>query len=194
MDLKNHPCFNKEAHKTFGRVHLQVAPRCNIQCRFCNRKFDCVSESRPGVTSGVLKPEQAMIYLKEVFNARQNISVVGLAGPGDPFANPEETLETLSRVRETYPDMILCVATNGLNLSPYVDDLARLKVSHVTVTVNAVDTKISEKIYSWIRYNKRVMRAEQGAVTLLHNQIEAIRGLKKHGVDREGKHHNPAGD
>jgi nitrogen fixation protein NifB len=182
MDLKNHPCFNKEAHKTFGRVHLPVAPRCNIQCRFCNRKFDCVSESRPGVTSGVLKPEQAMIYLKEVFTARQNISVVGLAGPGDPFANPEETLETLTRVRETYPDMILCVATNGLNLSPYVDDLARLKVSHVTVTVNAVDTKISEKIYSWIRYNKRVMRAEQGVATLLNNQIEGIMGLKKLGL------------
>jgi nitrogen fixation protein NifB len=182
MDLKNHPCFNKEAHKTFGRVHLPVAPRCNIQCRFCNRKFDCVSESRPGVTSGVLKPEQAMIYLNEVFNAKQNISVVGLAGPGDPFANPEETLETLTMVRETYPDMILCVATNGLNLSPYVDELARLKVSHVTVTVNAVDTKISEKIYSWIRYKKRVMRAEQGAVTLLNNQIEAIRGLKQLGL------------
>lgn len=182
MDLNNHPCFNKEAHKTFGRVHLPVAPRCNVQCRFCNRKFDCVSESRPGVTSGVLKPEQAMFYLEEVFNTKKNLSVVGIAGPGDPFANPEETLETLSRVRETYPDMILCVATNGLNLSPYVNDLAQLKVSHVTVTVNAVDTKISEKIYSWIRYNKRVMRAEQGAVTLLHNQLEGISGLKQRGV------------
>jgi nitrogen fixation protein NifB len=182
MNLKNHPCFNREAHKTFGRVHLPVAPRCNIQCRFCNRKFDCVSESRPGVTSGVLKPEQAMFYLEEVFNAKKNISVVGIAGPGDPFANPEDTLETLSRVRETYPDMILCVATNGLNLSPYVDDLARLKVSHVTVTVNAVDTKISEKIYSWIRYNKRVMRAEQGAAALLNNQLEGIRGLKQRGL------------
>ena len=182
MNLDNHPCFNREAHKTFGRVHLPVAPRCNIQCRFCNRKFDCVSESRPGVTSGLLKPEQAMFYLEEVFNAKRNISVVGIAGPGDPFANPEETLETLSRVRETYPEMILCVATNGLNLSPYVDDLARLKVSHVTITVNAVDTKISEKIYSWIRYKKRVMRAEQGAATLLNNQLKAIRGLKQLGL------------
>ncbi len=182
MDLKNHPCFNIEAHKTFGRVHLPVAPRCNIQCRFCNRKFDCVIESRPGVTSSILKPEQALIYLEKVFNMKGNISVVGIAGPGDPFANPEETLDTLRRVRESYPDIILCIATNGLNLSPYASDLAHLKVSHVTLTINAIDTKISEKIYSWVRYNKRVMRSEQGAIILLHNQIEAIQKLKQLGM------------
>jgi nitrogen fixation protein NifB len=139
MNLDNHPCFNKSAHKSYGRVHLPVAPRCNVQCKFCNRKFDCVNESRPGVTSGILTPYQAMIYLDKVFAEKKNISVVGNAGPGDPFANPDETLETLKRVRETCPDMLLCLATNGLNLAPHVDALAKLKVSHVTVTVNAVD-------------------------------------------------------
>lgn len=178
MNLDNHPCFNKNAHKDFGRVHLPVAPRCNVQCKFCNRKFDCVNESRPGVTSGILTPYQSMIYLEKVFAEKKNISVVGIAGPGDPFANPDETLETLRRVRETYPDMILCVATNGLNLAPYVDAMAELKVSHVTVTVNAVDPAIGARIYSWIRHNKRVMRAEKGAEILLANQMDAIEKLK----------------
>ena len=99
-----------KAHKSFGRVHLPVAPRCNVQCKICNRKFDCVNESRPGVTSGILTPYQSMVYLEKVFAGKKNISVVGIAGPGDPFANSEETLDTLKRVRETYPDMILCVA------------------------------------------------------------------------------------
>jgi nitrogen fixation protein NifB len=98
MNLDNHPCFNPGACKSFGRVHLPVAPRCNIQCKFCNRKFDCVNETRPGVTSAVLSPGQAMVYMEEVFAQKGNISVVGIAGPGDPFANPEVTLETLSRV------------------------------------------------------------------------------------------------
>lgn len=178
MNLENHPCFNVKAHRRFGRVHLPVAPRCNIQCKFCNRKFDCVNESRPGVTSGLLSPDQAMMYLEEVFNQKQNIAVVGIAGPGDPFANPEETLETLRLVRKRYPQMMLCVASNGLNLSPYLDDLKRLAVSHVTVTVNAVDPRIGEKIYAWVRYGKRVIRAEKGARILLENQLDAIRGLK----------------
>ena len=182
MNLDNHPCFNVKAHKSFGRVHLPVAPRCNVQCKFCNRKFDCVNESRPGVTSGILTPYQAMVYLEKVFAEKKNISVVGIAGPGDPFANPEETLDTLRRVRETYPDMILCVATNGLNLAPHVDALAELKVSHVTVTVNAVDPAIGAKIYAWVRYNRRVMRAEKGAEILLANQMDAIEKLKASGI------------
>lgn len=182
MNLNNHPCFNKKAHHQFGRVHLPVAPRCNIQCRFCNRQFDCVNESRPGVTSAVLSPPQAMVYLEEVLRQKPNTSVVGIAGPGDPFANAAQTLETCRRVRERYPDMMLCLATNGLNVTPYLDELADLKVSHVTVTVNAVDPRISAKIYSWMRIDKRVMRAQQGAKILLDRQLEAIKGLKARGI------------
>jgi nitrogen fixation protein NifB len=182
MNLDHHPCFNKKAHHRFGRVHLPVAPRCNIQCRFCNRQFDCVNESRPGVTSAVLSPAQAMVYLEEVLRQKPDISVVGIAGPGDPFANPTQTLETCRRVRERYPDMMLCVATNGLNVSSYLDELADLKVSHVTVTVNAVDPRIGAKIYSWMRIGKRVMRAEQGVEILLDRQLAAIKGLKERGI------------
>jgi nitrogen fixation protein NifB len=182
MNLDNHPCFNPGACKSFGRVHLPVAPRCNIQCKFCNRQFDCVNETRPGVTSAVLSPGQAMVYLEEAFNRKGNIAVVGIAGPGDPFANSKETLETLSRVRARYPDVMLCVATNGLNLSPHIAELARLKVSHVTVTVNAVDPAIGARIYSWMRVGKRVVRAEAGAAVLLERQLAAIKALKAHGI------------
>ncbi|MFZ0131261.1 MAG: radical SAM protein [Desulfobacterales bacterium] len=182
MNLDNHPCFNPGACTSFGRVHLPVAPRCNIQCKFCNRKFDCVNETRPGVTSAVLSPGQAMVYLEEVFARKGNISVVGIAGPGDPFANAAETLETLSRVRSRYPEVMLCVATNGLDLTPWLDDLQRLKVSHVTVTVNAVDPQIGVQIYSWMRVGKRVVRAAEGAAILLERQVAAIKGLKDRGI------------
>jgi nitrogen fixation protein NifB len=182
MKLEEHPCFNKSAHHWFGRVHLPVAPRCNIQCKFCNRQFDCVNESRPGVTSAVLSPAQAMVYLEEVFRQKKNIRVVGIAGPGDPFANAGETLETCRLVRERHPEMMLCLATNGLNLAPYLDDLTEFNVSHVTVTVNAVDPAIGARIYAWMRIDKRVRQAEEGAQILLQRQIEAIRGLKERGI------------
>lgn len=182
MNINEHPCFNKEAHHRFGRVHLPVAPRCNIQCKFCNRQFDCVNESRPGVTSAVLSPAQAMVYLEEVMRQKPDIRVVGIAGPGDPFANPEQTLETCRLVRERYPEMMLCIASNGLNLAPYLDELAALKISHVTVTVNAVDPAIGARIYSWMRIGKRVLGAEKGAELLLARQLEAIEGLKARGI------------
>ncbi len=182
MNLEHHPCFNVKAHKTFGRVHLPVAPRCNVQCSFCNRKYDCVNESRPGVTSGVLTPAQAMVYLATVLEQKPNIAVVGIAGPGDPFANAAETLETLRLVRQRYPEMLLCLASNGLAIGPHLDALAALKVSHVTITVNAVDPAIGARIYNWVRDGKRVLPARRGAEILLERQLDAIGGLKARGI------------
>ena len=182
MNIDHHPCFNDGARHRFGRIHLPVASRCNIQCRFCNRKFDCVNESRPGVTSAVLKPAEALGYLDEVMAEKKNISVVGIAGPGDPFANAEETIETLSLVRKKYSEMLLCVASNGLNVYPYADALKALQVSHVTITVNAVDPKIASKVYAWVRVGKRVVSGEKGVNTLLESQIRSIKALKQAGI------------
>ncbi|HDL15175.1 MAG TPA: hypothetical protein ENH28_03335, partial [Euryarchaeota archaeon] len=51
--VKNHPCYSKEAHSKFGRIHVPVAPKCNVQCNYCVRKYDCANENRPGVTTRV---------------------------------------------------------------------------------------------------------------------------------------------
>jgi nitrogen fixation protein NifB len=123
-----------------------------------------------------------MAYLEHVFERKKNISVVGIAGPGDPFANPDETMETLRRVKEKYPEMMLCLATNGLGIGPYIDELAELNVGHVTITVNAVDPKVAAKVYAWVRYGKRIRRAEEGVTVLLEKQIEAIKALKAHNI------------
>ncbi|MBN1907526.1 MAG: nitrogenase cofactor biosynthesis protein NifB [Deltaproteobacteria bacterium] len=182
MRLENHPCFNEGACRTYGRIHLPVASRCNIQCNFCNRKFDCVNESRPGVTSGILSPDQAIRYLDDAMAERKDISVVGIAGPGDPFANPFETIRTMELIREKYPEMLLCLASNGLNLLPYVNEIVRLNVSHVSITVNAVDPSIGARIYSWVRSGKSTIGPDEGARILLENQIAAIKALKEAGV------------
>jgi nitrogen fixation protein NifB len=182
MNLDNHPCFNKKSCKDFGRVHLPVAPACNIQCNFCNRKFDCVNESRPGVTSSILSPDQAMAYLADVVAAKPNTAVVGIAGPGDPFANGDKTMETLTKVRAAYPEMLLCVATNGLNIHPCLDELKAVNTTHVSITINAVDPDIGAKIYSWVRDGKRSVGPAQGAKLLLEHQLAAVEGLKARNI------------
>jgi len=182
LDFSKHPCFNKDSHHKFGRIHLPVAPRCNLQCNFCNRKFDCMNESRPGVTSAVLSPTQASDYLDTMMKRVPNLSVVGIAGPGDPFANSVETMATLTDVRRKHPEMMLCVATNGLGVGPHIDNLAALQVSHVTLTVNAVDPMIGAKIYAWIRDGHRPTRGIDAAKLLLDRQLDAIVRLKEAGV------------
>ena len=181
-DLSRHPCFNAGVKGKFGRVHLPVAPKCNIQCNYCNRKFDCVNESRPGVTSTILSPDQALVYMDKVLAAEPRISVAGIAGPGDPFANTDETLTTMQLLRQQYPDLILCLSSNGLGLAPHVDEVADIGVSHVTVTVNGIDPGITRKIYAFVRDGNIIYRHIQGAELLLARQLKAIEKLKARGV------------
>ena len=181
MAIKTHPCFNKEAKGNYARVHLPVAPLCNIQCNYCKRGFDCVNESRPGVTSEVLSPEQALAYLIRLKEKMPNLSVAGIAGPGDPFANPIQTMATLRLIRNEFPDMVLCLSTNGLNILPYVVELKELNVSHITVTLNGTDEDTLSKIYKWVRFEKRGYFGKQAASIMLRNQMEAIRVLKRTG-------------
>ncbi len=182
IDINRHPCFNAKVKGQFGRVHLPVAPKCNIKCNFCNRKYDCVNESRPGVTSNVLTPEQAVHYMKKVLEKEPRISVAGIAGPGDPFANADATMETLRLIRKEFPEIILCLASNGMGIAPYIEELAEMKVSHVTITVNAVDPKVGQHIYSWVRDGNVAYRGRQAAELLLSRQLAAIRKLKSFGI------------
>jgi nitrogen fixation protein NifB len=177
-----HPCFDKEAKHSHARVHLPVAAKCNIQCNYCNRQYDCVNESRPGVTSAVLSPYQALEYFKDLNTRIENISVIGIAGPGDPFANPTETLETMRLIKNAFPEKIFCLSTNGLNLKPYIKQIAEIGVTHVTITMNAIDPDITSKVYAWVRKDKKVYRGREGAEVLLNSQLECIELLKKEGI------------
>ncbi|MEI7825557.1 MAG: NifB/NifX family molybdenum-iron cluster-binding protein, partial [Chlorobiaceae bacterium] len=78
--------------------------------------------------------------------------------------------------------MLLCLATNGLELLPYIDELAQLQVSHVTITINAIDPVIGAEVYSWVRYNKKMYRDVDAARLLIKNQLESLKRLKEVGV------------
>jgi nitrogen fixation protein NifB len=179
--LTDHPCFYGSAKARWGRVHLPVAPHCNIQCNFCNRLYDCANESRPAVTRGILESADAPACLDRLLNTRSDISVVGIAGPGDPMCEPERTLEVLRAVHSSHPDLLVCISTNGLNLTGYIDDLAEAGVTHVTVTINAVDPLIGSRIYSRITFNNNTYRGVEAAELLLSRQREGIAKLKSKG-------------
>jgi nitrogen fixation protein NifB len=118
--IQAHPCFSENACHFFGRMHLPVAPKCNIQCNYCIRKFDCVNESRPGVTSKVLTPQEALERVREVLEKVHYIKVVAVAGPGEPLFN-EETFETFRLVKADFPHLMRCLSTNGLLLPDRMD-------------------------------------------------------------------------
>lgn len=171
--LRTHPCYNEKAHHEFARMHLPVAPGCNIQCNYCNRKFDCCNESRPGVTSEVLTPREAADKVAYVKERIPGLSVIGIAGPGDPLAN-KATFETLELIGSRFPDLTLCLSTNGLMLPGNEQRLFDLGVRFVTVTMNAEDPDIGADIYEYVTLDGKRYTGREGARILIERQKEGI--------------------
>ena len=159
-------------------MHVAVAPACNIQCNFCNRKYDCANESRPGVVSELLTPEEAAQKVLVVAGKIPQMTVLGIAGPGDPLANPEKTFRTFELIASQAPDIKLCLSTNGLMLPEYVDRIKELNVDHVTITINMVDPEIGADIYAWVHYKRKRYRGVEGARILHEKQMEGLEALR----------------
>lgn len=178
-----HPCFSTKGHGNTGRIHLAVAPGCNISCNYCVRKFDCANESRPGVTSKVQNPEEALqtVIKAKASDIGPKLKVVGIAGPGEPLAN-RATFETLRGVKRNFPKMILCLSTNGLLLPEKIDELVDIGVSHVTVTLNTLDEKVGAKIYSYVRWEGKTLIGPDAAKLLIRNQLNGIELAAKAGM------------
>jgi nitrogen fixation protein NifB len=169
-----HPCFSEKAHDKFGRMHLPVAPACNIQCRYCVRKYDCANESRPGISSVVLKPHEAVDRVRCIVERSANISVIGIAGPGDPLAN-DATFEVLTAINREFPELILCLSTNGLMLSDRLEDIVKCGVKSITITINSVLPETAENIYSHVYYRGKKLKGRAAAECLLCNQWKGLR-------------------
>ncbi|MEK6682577.1 MAG: radical SAM protein, partial [Nitrospirota bacterium] len=167
--IKTHPCFSREAHHKYGRIHLPVAPACNIQCRYCIRKYDCANESRPGVSSRVLDVDEAVERVHVAVERDERIRVAGIAGPGDPLSN-DAAFEAMRAIHKKFPDLILCISTNGLLLPDKLNDLIEAGIKSLTITINAVSPETAEKIYSVVIYKNITYRGIEAANLLLKNQ------------------------
>jgi nitrogen fixation protein NifB len=85
-------------------------------------------------------------------------------------------LETFAIIHREFPDLINCLSTNGLLLERYAEELLRIGVRTITVTVNAVDPVILDKICSRVVLDGKSYEGIAGASVLIEAQK---RGIKK---------------
>lgn len=175
-----HPCLSAEAHKTRARMHLPVAPACNIGCRFCTRALG-VADKRPGIAEKLVKPAEAAGYVRRARELCPELSVVGVAGPGDALAT-SHALDALSRVSREFPDLVICLSTNGLRVADRIDEIDDAGVGSLTVTVNAVDPKIGAGIVGWVARQGSKAVGEEAAGILIDAQLRGIREAVARGI------------
>jgi len=134
------------------------------------------------VVSELLTPDQAVKKVLAVAAEIPQMTVLGIAGPGDPLANPERTFATFQQLTEKAPDIKLCVSTNGLALPEYVDELCKYNIDHVTITINTLDPEIGAKIYPWVFWKNRRIKGKKGAKILIEQQQKGLEMLVERGV------------
>ena len=174
--MRRHPCFDEEANDRVGRVHLAVAPRCNIQCAFCERRICAnLTMQHPGWARQLLSPQEAVDLVRQLARSRPGEGfVVGVAGPGEPLAN-EETFEALRAIHQEHPILIKCISSNGLLLEEKLPQILDVGIAALTVTVNAPDSEVGQWIYAWVCYQGAVYWGREAAEVLIANQFRGIR-------------------
>lgn len=177
---RSHPCFSVGAKNNKGRVHLPVSPGCNIRCLFCDRRINDVDD-RPGVASAIITPEEAVHVVRRAVELCPDITVAGVAGPGDTLATPY-ALDTFRLIKKEFPDIIKCMSTNGLLLPDYAQEIINVGIDSLTVTVNAVDPFIEAQICGGIVYHGNRYENEEAAKILIENQIRGIKTVSDAGV------------
>lgn len=181
-EQETHPCFSESASCSYARIHIPVAPKCNIQCNYCDRKYNCPNENRPGVTTKIFSPIESLRQVIKIKKQMSNVSVVGVAGPGEALANPKNTFNSLYLIRKSFPYLNLCISTNGLELPNYLGRIIRLGIKYVSITINALKPEIGAKIYSWVKYKGKTFHDIYASSILIACQEQGIYLLSNFGI------------
>nr|KXH72130.1 MAG: hypothetical protein AM324_07760 [Candidatus Thorarchaeota archaeon SMTZ1-83] len=180
--FNHHPCWTDNRQEAWERIHLPIAPRCNVKCAFCdhNATSSC-HVPRPGYSSRLMKPREAFERTMALLSDRPNLRIVAVAGPGEPFAN-NETLQTMSMIRSERSDLKFCLSTNGVLLADKIDDIVEIGLETVTVSVSTVRPKTAAVIYEWAEIDGTVMRGISMGERIIQRQLKGISEAAEAGI------------
>ncbi len=179
-----HPCWSDCRDSRYERVHLPVAPRCNLRCRFCTpeTRSACHTQSpRPGSAERVMTVEQAYSRLIEELSRRPRLQVVAVSGPGEPLYNAE-TFRLLQMISQSDLNVHLCLSTNGVLLAQYVELLSQSCVETVSVSIHTCNVDTATRIYKWAIADHRVLTGQEMGEYIIQNQLQGIEQAADAGI------------
>lgn len=151
---------------------LPIAPQA-----ICGKRFGSSQVVVPA-----LLPTEAVAWLGELIKGGKEIRSVNLCGPGDALAVPDLLLVTIDLLRANYPDLAVKVTAAGLGAVPLATALAERQIKQISLQIEAVDTELLQRIYSWIRPGKKTVPLAQATETLIREQEQAVVALAQAGL------------
>jgi nitrogen fixation protein NifB len=164
------------------RIHLPVAPYCNIKCIFCDHQIGASCHiPKPGFATRVMSPSEAIKRFGEEYQRRPNLHIAAISGPGEPLANPQ-SFETLRGIRDINEDIEFCLSTNGTLLSDHIDELRDLNVRVISVSISTLNPDTAIKIYEWVIHDGMKFRGKQIGDWIIHRQLAGIKDAVESGI------------
>ena len=164
------------------RIHLPVATRCNVKCRFCDQsRGSACHSSRPGYAERTMGADEAAEVVRREITRRPCLRIVAVSGPGDPLAN-NETFDLLEALKDLKPWVEFCLSTNGVLLRDRADILRDLGVTALSVSISTVTPSTASRIYEWADLDGRRVRGIDMGTEIVRRQIEGIVSARRAGI------------
>jgi nitrogen fixation protein NifB len=178
-----HPCFDgHENSNLYGRIHIPLVAKCNIKCSYCNRKNICFHENRPGISNKVVTVDEGISIIENL--KETNLKIIGIAGPGDPLAEPDKLLSFIEKIRKKFDDNYeLCISTNGLNLYKYIDDLCNLNVNYITITINSINEGTLSDLLEWVNIDGIYYKGIEASKIMIESQERSLKSIVNVGIN-----------
>jgi len=127
---------------TYLRKHnylrISITDKCNLRCRYCMPP--------EGVTflphTEVLRNEEFVDLIKIFVN--MGVTKVRFTG-GEPLLR-KGIMDIISSTRQLFPDLELCLTTNGVLLGDYLDRLHEVKLNKLNISLDTLSKKRYEDI------------------------------------------------
>jgi nitrogen fixation protein NifB len=127
-------------------------------------------------------PEAMEMLERAIEENGEKITAVVIAGPGDPLATPEITLQAITLVRQRYPALRIGLKTIGLGSEGSAGDMARAGLNFVEMQVDGIKAEVLEKIYAWIRPSLKTLKISKAVELLIREQRNGVSALNFHNI------------
>lgn len=180
--IEHHPCWTNSRLHLYERIHLPVAPYCNIKCAFCDRNTGASCHlPKPGRSTCVMSVDEALEITERELAKRSKLRIVAIAGPGEPLANLS-TIELIRRLQPRVNELSFCLSTNGVLLKEYASQLANLHVSTVTVSMSTHEPKTAAKLIEWAMIDGKKITGISMGREIIQRQLSGITHAVQHGI------------
>jgi len=159
-----------------------VRPDC-LRLPVAPRHFAGSRRAGDGAPGRVLSVPEGFDRLQEHLRQSDSIRQVMVDGPGDPLATPETTREMVETIHAAYPRLDVTITTLGIGLDRWAGELAGRGAKGITLLVDAVEPRIIEKLFLWIRPGKKNLPLAEAAAILHHEQAGAFAACRAAGLE-----------